>query len=193
MHFVQPIRDIKKINEIKKILLDDNENGLRNHLLFVLGINSGLRISDLLILQLKDILHADFNIKDFVFIKEKKTGKYKQFPVNKSSKNAIKKYIKNMQLINLQQYVFKSRKGENKSISRVQAWAILKNAALKVGIDDPIGTHSLRKTFGYHAYKSGIDITLLQNIFNHSSPSITLRYIGITQDDINDVYNNLNL
>ena len=62
-----------------------------------------------------------------------------------------------------------------------------------MGVADPIGTHTLRKTFGYHAYQQGTDVTLLQKVFNHSAPSITLRYIGITQDDIDNVYLNLNL
>ena len=76
-------------------------------------------------------------------------------------------------------YVFRSRKGGG-PISRQQAYRIINAAARSVGIKDKIGTHTLRKTFGYHAYKAGVDITLLQSIFNHSAPSTTLRYIGIT-------------
>ena len=88
--------------------------------------------------------------------------------------------------------MFPSRKGSS-AIQRNQAYKILNEAARTVGIQESIGTHSMRKTFGYHAYKSGIDIALLQKIFNHSCPSVTLRYIGITQDSIDDVYLNLNL
>ncbi|MDW7674327.1 MAG: site-specific integrase [Bacillota bacterium] len=194
MQTVQPIRDIKKIDAIKEILLRDREYGARNNLLFILGINSGLRISDLLLLKLKDVLiNEESNFKVFITIKEKKTGKVKHFPINKSSVKAIKNYIEQLDLIDLNEYLFKSRKGVNKPISRVQAWAVLKKAAEEAGISEAIGTHSLRKTFGYHAYQSGIDITLLQKIFNHSAPSVTLRYIGITQDEVNDVYINLNL
>jgi len=193
MKLVQPIRDLKKIKAMKKILLEDKQNGLRNHLLFVLGINSGLRISDLLQLRIKDILDEKGKIKDFITLQEKKTKKTKKFPINHSSSKAIREYINELNISDYDQYLFKSRKGKNNPISRVQAWELLKKAANKAEISEPIGTHSLRKTFGYHAYQSGIDITLLQNIFNHSAPSITLRYIGITQDDMDNVYINLNL
>ena len=76
---------------------------------------------------------------------------------------------------------------------RQQAYKILNSVAKDVGIKEKIGTHTLRKTFGYHAYKNGYDITIVQKILNHSSPSVTLRYIGITQDKLDDVYMNLDL
>ncbi|SMB95161.1 Phage integrase family protein [Desulfonispora thiosulfatigenes DSM 11270] len=192
MELVQPIREIKKIETIKKILLANETFGSRNHLLFVLGINSGLRISDLLKLKIKDIMNKG-KVKSYIELRETKTSKIKKFPVNKASEKAITRYITSLDEIKPEMYLFKSRKGDNQAISRVQAWEILNAAAKEVGITEPIGTHSLRKTFGYHAYQAGIDITLLQKIYNHSAPSITLRYIGITQDDIDNVYINLNL
>lgn len=192
MDIVQPIRDINKINAIKEILLNDKNNGTRNHLLFVLGINSGLRISDLLNLKISDILDNNNKIKSFITLREQKTGKPKLFPINTNTNKAIKLYLKNIELNNLDTPLFASRKG-NKPISRIQAWTILNNVSKQVGIVEEIGTHSLRKTFGYHAFKSGIGIETLQKILNHSSPAITLRYIGITQDDINNVYLHLNL
>jgi integrase len=79
------------------------------------------------------------------------------------------------------EYLFKSQKGNNKPISRVQAYRILNNASEKIGLKE-IGTHTLRKTFGYWHYQQYKDIALLQELFNHSAPSITLRYIGINQD-----------
>lgn len=192
MKLVQPIRDLRKIEIIKKLLLANENYGLRNNLLFVLGINSGLRISDLLKLKIKDV-YFQGKIKDYIEIKETKTSKTRKFPINKASEKAIISYLENIKDLSLETYLFKSRKGENQPISRVQAWEILNAVAKDVGIIEPIGTHSLRKTFGYHAYQGGIDITLLQKIFNHSAPSVTLRYIGITQDDIDNVYINLNL
>jgi len=92
-----------------------------------------------------------------------------------------------------ERFLFSSRKGNNRPISRVQAYRIINEACRIAKIKGSIGTHTLRKTFGYWAYKQGIDITLLMRIFNHSSPAITLRYIGITQEEINEVYINLNL
>ncbi|WP_072169790.1 tyrosine-type recombinase/integrase [Propionispora sp. 2/2-37] len=75
----------------------------------------------------------------------------------------------------------------------VPSTKIINNAARSIGITEKIGTHTLRKTFGYHAYQSGVSIGVIQKLFNHSAPSITLRYIGITQDDLDNVYLNLNL
>jgi integrase len=186
---VDPIKNKKQIEKMKKILKKIN---LRDYCLFVLGINVGLRISDLLNLKMKDITENK-KIKDSIQIKEIKTGKTKIFHINKNAQQAIRAYIADTKIQNDDLYLFKSRKGNNKPISRIQAWQVLNDAAKLSGIKEKIGTHTLRKTFGYWSYKQGIDITLLQKIFNHSSPSITLRYIGITQEDINEVYINLNL
>ena len=98
-------------------------------------------------------------------------------------KSLITKYIFKQPLDN---YLFKSRKGTNKAISRIQAYRIIKNACKMIDFNNKFGTHTLRKTFGYHFYKKTKDIVLLQNILNHSSPSVTLRYIGLTQDLIDN-------
>lgn len=183
---VDAIKDVKQIEEMKKVL---KKKGLRDYCLFVLGINVGLRISDLLQLQVKDIDFANNTIK------EKKTGKTRVFQINTTAKEAIDEYLKSLGFTDFcnDMYIFKSRKGGNKPISRIQAWTILNDAAKVAGIEGRIGTHSLRKTFGYWAYTKGADLSLLQMVFNHSTPAMTLRYIGITQEEINDVYINLNL
>lgn len=98
--------------------------------------------------------------------------------INRQLREDIDKYINNM---GSNEYLFQSQKGKNKPISRVQAYRILNNAASKIGLDE-IGTHTLRKTFGYWHYKQYKDVALLQELFNHSAPSVTLRYIGINQD-----------
>ena len=90
-----------------------------------------------------------------------------------------------------QEYLFKSRQGKNKPITRGRAYAILRAAALANGLDE-IGTHTLRKTFGYHVYQEEKDVALLQDIFNHSAPYITLKYIGVNQDAIDQAYQKLN-
>ena len=185
MEYVQPIRDKKALETMKKIL---RSNNLRDYCLFILGINSGLRISDLLTLQVSDVYDSG-KIKDRVVIREKKTNKLKDFPLGETSKKALKEYIETSKP---QQVLFPSRKG-CKSITRQQAYRILNNAARSIGIKEQIGTHSLRKTFGYHAFKAGVDITRIQKLLNHSSPSVTLAYIGITQDELDNVYLNLNL
>ena len=189
MEFVQPIRDKVKIKLVKDLL---KSKSIRDYALFTLGINSGLRISDLLNLKISDVLTDKGKLKDRISIREKKTGKLKDFPIGPSAGKALKEYL-NSSPISINGYLFKSRKGDNKPISRIQAYRILNNACETVGLDVQIGTHTLRKTFGYHAYQEGKDITLIQKLFNHASPSVTLRYIGITQDDLDNVYMTLNL
>jgi len=170
MKFVQPIRDKDKITEIKALLLKSN---YRNYALFTLGINTGFRISDILEIKVSDVIN-----KTHIAIKEKKTGKLKKAYINSSLKEELDKYIFDM---NDDDFLFRSREGENKPISRVRAYQLLTDVAKKVGLEE-IGTHTLRKTFGYWHYKQHKDIALLQELFNHSAPSVTLRYIGINQD-----------
>lgn len=193
MNTVEPIRDRKKLEKMKTYLKGKN---LRDYCLFVLGINSGLRISDLLKLKIEDVAikkRNGYEIVDVIDLKEQKTGKLKKFPINKSAKSAIQEYLDKKRVNSpISEPLFKSKKGD-KAISRNMAWMVLNEAGKTVGIRDKIGTHTLRKTFGYHAYVSGQDIAVIQKLLNHSMPSITLRYIGITQDELDDVYLNLNL
>lgn len=189
MNEVGAIKDRKQIEKIKIFL---KKNNSRDYLLFVLGINTGLRISDLLTLKYQDVAEGPNKILDIIQIKEKKTSKTKLFYINDSAKKALHDYIKETGF-DPNRYLFSSRKGNSQPITRVQAYRIINDACAVARVEGAIGMHTLRKTFGYWAYKQGIDIILLMKIFNHSSPSITLRYIGITQEDINNVYISLNL
>lgn len=187
MEFVQPIRDSQKIKTIKKLLRQQN---LRDYCLFVVGINSGLRISDLLKLRISDVIEGN-KIKDRIRLREKKTNKFKDFPLSDKTKSALKEYL-NTRKYNDNEPLFISRKNKG-FLLRQQAYKIINNVAQEVGIKEKIGTHTLRKTFGYHAYKNGYDIAIIQKLFNHSSTSVTLRYIGITQDNLDDIYLSLDL
>ncbi len=169
---VEPIRDKNKIEVVKRIL---KEHGTRDFLLFLMGINIGLRISDILKLKVGDVIK-----KDYIEITEQKTGKYKRFLITQSFKKVLEDYIIGK---NPEEWLFSSQRG-NKPITRIQAYRIICNACSEAGINNRIGTHTLRKTFGYHFYNKTKDIALLQCIFNHSAPSVTLRYIGINQDII---------
>ncbi|MFC4403304.1 site-specific integrase [Gracilibacillus xinjiangensis] len=171
MNFVQPIRDPEIIREIKKYLREKN---VRNYMLFVVGINSGLRISDILTLRIVDAKKPYFSLR------EKKTKKHKRINMPPSLKRELKDYIQGKED---HEFLFKSREGVNKPIGRSMAYKILREAAEYVSLDE-IGTHTLRKTFGYHFYQQTKDVAMLQEIFNHSTPDITLRYIGINQDGI---------
>lgn len=190
MEYVEPIRDVKKIKAIKTLLKARSE---RDHLMFVLGINSGLRVSDVLDMKIKDVINKDGTVKKSHSLVEIKTGKSKTYPYADNVVQAIKDYIATLDSPKQGDYLFKSRIGKNSPISRQQAWRVLNDVAREVGISDNIGTHTLRKTFGYHAYRAGTRIALLQQLFNHSAPSLTLRYIGITQDEMDDVVLKLNL
>lgn len=182
MELVEPIRSKKQIDAMKRYLKSGN---IRDHLLFVLGINSGLRISDLLSLQVQDVKG-----KERISLREQKTGKIKDFPLSDNCQKSIKEYLQTRDID--AGFLFASRKGQG-AISRVQAYRILNEAARAIGIKEQIGTHTLRKTFGYWAYQAGVDITRIQKLMNHSAPSVTLAYIGITKEELDDVYINLNL
>jgi integrase len=171
MNFVQPIRDPEIIGEIKKHLREESE---RNYMLFVTGINSGLRISDILPLKVKDAKKSHFSLR------ETKTGKQKRIQITPALRRELKCYLEGK---DDEEYLFKSREGRNKPIGRSMAYKILRKAAEHFGLEE-IGTHTLRKTFGYHFYNQTKDVAMLQEIFNHSSPQITLRYIGVNQDSM---------
>jgi len=133
----------------------------------------------------------DIRDQTHISIIETKTRKAKRFKINNSLQTEIGNYTGGMFP---DEYLFARRTGhKDLPISRVMAYLILNGAARKVGITDPIGTHTLRKTFGYFFYLRTKDIALLQKLFNHSSPSITLRYIGITQDSMDKAIENFSL
>lgn len=191
MNTVEPIRDEKKIAAMKAVLKD---RSLRNYLLFVLGINTGLRISDLLKLRISDVIDVNGKIVNSIWVREGKNNKERNIFFNREVKKAIQEYLESLSNHDPNWYLFKSQKGQNKAIDRGQAYLILNNAAQMVGIKERVGTHTLRKTFGYWARMKGIaSIEQLQEIFNHATPAITKRYIGITQAELNNVYRDLNL
>lgn len=149
-------------------------NNERDYLMFMFGIYTGLRISDILKFRVRDVKE-----KDAVYIREKKTGKEKRFPINPELKPIIANYIQGKRDF---EYLFKSPNYPNKPITRQQAYNILSAAAKVFGLEG-IGTHTLRKTFGYHMYQQTHDAVTLKEIFNHADISVTLRYIGINQDN----------
>jgi integrase len=153
-------------------------------MMFLVGINTGLRVGDLLRLKVDDIRD-----KKHIIIKEQKTLKNKQFLINKVLRQELTEYMKNM---DNNEYLFQSRIGKNKALSRFQAYRIISSAGRKVGLER-ISCNSTRKTFGYHHYKKYKDVDLLQKLFNHSKTDITMTYIGITQDILDDSIENFSL
>lgn len=191
MNTVEPIRDLKKIDAVKKYLLGCDK--IRDYTLFVVGINTGLRVSDLLSLKWSDVLTEKKKFKNHIYIREEKTGKEKRFPINISALNALKMLFNSLDNLSIDEYIFLSRQGDKKAISRFAAWRSIKAACAAVGVVGNIGTHTLRKTWGYWAWKKGIPLPIIMEVLNHSSIAVTKRYLGITQDEINKAYMELNL
>ncbi|MGZ0879029.1 site-specific integrase [Priestia megaterium] len=169
---VQPIRSLEKLEDMKWSLRRHCSE--RDYILFLLGINTGLRVNDLLNLKIKEVKG-----KNKLIVKEGKTAKLRTIHLINIFEE-INDYIESLED---KDWMFPSRKGD-KSISRIQAYRQLNKAADMVDIPDGIGTHTMRKTFGYWYYKQTKDVAALQNILNHSHPSITLKYIGITDEEI---------
>ncbi len=190
LEIVEPIRDPKKIDAMKIYLKGKN---IRDYALFVVGINVALRITDLLELTWGDVLKE--NGKDFkvINIKEGKTEKPRNIKLNKTSQKALGGLLNSLDTYSMDDYIFKSREGNNKPITRQQALNILKDSAEAIGVEENVGTHTLRKTWGYHAWKNGFNPALIMETLNHSNLNVTKRYLGIRQDEINDLYDNLNI
>ena len=186
---VEPIRSLEKIREIKEYLLE-NESP-RNYLLFVLGVNFALRISDLLLLKVKDVRSEDGKILSLFYIRESKTNKEKTISINRAAKDALSFYFKNT---NTQQtdWLFPSKTNDC-HVNRSWCWKLIQQWIREVRLEGRFGTHSLRKTFGYQARMQGISIELIQAKFNHSSPAVTRRYIGITGDEITKMEQEVNI
>lgn len=171
----------------------------RNKMLFLIGINVGLRASDLVDLKWNFFLKNDMTFRDCYKLQPKKTrkcGKFVTLYFNQTVKKAITNYINEYPVEDLDKYLFKSRQGDG-HISEAMLWKIINDAALEAGLKSNYGSHSLRKTYGYWAYHNAGNsyqaLITLQAIYNHSSPQTTLRYIGITNDEMEDVFNSLNL
>ena len=176
MSKVEPIRNKSDLKKVEQILAKNP----RDLLMFTVGTNCGLRISDILALNVGDVRG-----KNYIQIIEKKTGKFKKFPINSKLKPMFEEFTKGRDADEpLFITKFKNRLG------RVTAYYTIREACEKAKLEEKFGTHTMRKTFGYHNYKKYKDVAMLQKIFNHSSPEVTLTYIGIEQEQINESYVN---
>ncbi|MGB4590234.1 MAG: tyrosine-type recombinase/integrase [Clostridiaceae bacterium] len=190
---VEPIKKVKDIEKIEQHL--KGKDNRRDYMLFVVGINVGLRAGDLLGLRIKEVLNEG-KINDSVLIQEQKTGKLREFTLNRSAKEAIRYYLDGKNELDPEDYLFSSQKGGSLSVSA--AHKIIKSLLRDLNVKGNFGTHSLRKTWAYHIYitsakSNPMILPTLQKMLNHSSQATTLRYIGITKEVIIDVYNSINL
>lgn len=197
---VFPFKDKEDIQKIKDYFLRQKQ--YRNYMLFVFGINLGLRCGDLLSLTWDKILDSDGSVVNSFTVREEKTKKFRTLYLNNSIITAIQLYISNTECLSSlagKGYVFSSQKKSNECKLEVRSVNhILKTAAEAVGIEFNVGTHSMRKTWGYWQYVTHIDsdpqfIFRLQEMLNHSSQEITLRYIGMSRERDEKYYNDIEL
>ena len=186
MKTTEPIRNKHQVRELAMYYLKRGE--IRNHVLIVMGVHTALRISDLLRIRWDDVYDFEKKrVRDSVSITEKKTGKTKIVALSKNIKTAL----------NLFSFAAKpgtfiiENKRTRKAISRIQAYRLIRAAAEALGFSFRVSCHSLRKTFGYHAWKDGVSPVVIMDIYNHTSLAVTQRYLGVSQDDRNEVYLNL--
>lgn len=177
---VQPLRTQQEINDFL-FCLRRNKNADRDVFLFLIGINSGLRMSDIVKLKKKDVISSK-NPR----IVEQKTGKTRILYLS-SLQELIQDYTKDLKP---EDYLFPSTKSGHLEVNTV--YQMFQKVAALLDRDD-IGTHTLRKTFGYHYYKKTKDVATLMEIFGHSSEKITKRYIGINEDEISETLLNFRL
>jgi len=195
MNFVEPIRDRKQIARIKNLLR--GQRRYRDLLLFVVGINTALRVSDLLKLRIGDFIDEDGQVKPRFWIKEEKRGKRHEVTINQSIIEALEEYRAAYPEVevNPNHFVFFNTRTNvyTQPISRKQAWKFIDAICHEAGLRGNFGTHSLRKTWGYHARMSGVDLALIMHKLNHSDLSYTKRYLGITDEELEEVVKRLNL
>lgn len=187
MGTTQPIRDKE---ELKKFMAyyRDTKPRPRDYALIVMGLHTALRISDILGLKWEEIYRFDKNTyAKHLFMREKKTGKPSLIAVNGHVAAALEGY-RAARMPKPADYIFSKNSNPSAPICRSQAYRIIKKAAAETLKDTNISCHSLRKTFGYHAWQQGISPVLLMDIYNHSSYHITKRYLGIVQDERDSVF-----
>ena len=196
MRFVEPIRQIQKISQIKNTLRGAGQ--IRDLLLFQLGLNTALRLSDLLSIRVSDLIDELGTPRDFFDVKEVKTGKSNRLTITDGVKATITEYANAYPKIveNPEHFVFfNSRQMPLGSIpiKRGQAWKMIRGWCKDAGLRGNYGGHTLRKTWGYQARQKAIPLEIIQHKLNHSSLAVTQRYLGITADEIKSACNKLDL
>jgi len=180
-----PVRSKEQVRALTEYYYQRGE--LRNYLLVVMSIHSGLRISDLLHLKWTDVYDAEADcVRNNVVLVEQKTKKSKWIALNKKIRTALEHCL---HLARYSEYLFASRKGG--AIGRVQAYRIIRAAAEALNFSQKVSCHSLRKTFGYLAWKAGISPVVIMEIYNHSSFIVTRRYLGLTHDETDEAYHRM--
>lgn len=170
----------------------------RNKLIFLVGINVGLRASDLVPIKWSFFYNEDGTFKDFYVLQPKKTKKAKKFVkifFNQTVKKAVENYVSDYPFENLDEYVFKSRKGG--AITEKALWKIIVDTTSEAKLKLNYGTHSLRKTWAYTIWHNAEDkhkaLVMLQQCLSHSDSMTTMRYIGILDEEKKDMYESVEI
>ena len=171
----------------------------RNKLLFLIGINVGIRASDLRLLRWNFFMNEDGTFKRSYTIQPKKTKKHGKFVTlyfNNTIKQAILNYIEKYPVEDLNEYIFVSQRG-GQPIVESSLWRIIKDTAKEAGIEQNVGSHTLRKTWGFWCWHNAEDkakaLVVLQSCFNHSNTNTTMKYIGLLDDEVEDMYHSVEL
>ncbi len=179
---VEPVRKQKDIKAISKLL----QGKPRDLLLWVIGINNGLRASDLVNLKVTQV--QDLKPGDVLNIVESKTGKDNVLVINKSVYKALQEFLTGVQP-GPADYLFQSRKGGH--ISSQSVGRLVKTWSKDINLAGNYGAHTLRKTWGYHQrINHGVGFEIICKRYNHSSPSVTMGYLGIESKEVHDVLMN---
>lgn len=195
MNFVEPIRDRKKLSHIKNLLR--GEQRWRDLLLFTVGINSALRVSDLVRLQSGDFIDENGAVRDRFWLREAKRNKRQEVIINSSIADALAEYRDAYPDVESDpaHFVFFNTRSPDytQAITRETVWHVISKVCKAVGLNGNYGTHTLRKTWGYHARLNGVELSLIMHKLNHNNLAYTKRYLGITDDELEAVVRKLNL
>lgn len=176
MNSVGTIRDKEVVRRIKE---EAAKMGREPGLLVLIGLNTGLRISDILTLRV-----SDFRTRGYIVRREQKTGKQTEIRIDPAVVNQVVRWTADMDEDAL---LFPKRQATSKQphLDRSTAYDWINKACRRAGVKGPVGCHTLRKTYGYHFYQTFKDLAALMIHFNHASEQITKRYIGLTQQEVN--------
>lgn len=178
---VEPITEIKDIRSIKKMLHDKP----RDLALFTMGINTNLRASGLCKITVGMV--KDLKVGDELVLFEQKTGKERRINLNKDCVDAIQQLIKSFKVKKRDEaQLFRGQQGD---INTVGVNYLVKKWCRMINLQGRYGSHSLRKTFGYHMrVQHSVSIPVLMTIFNHNTQKQTLDYLCVQPDELKEVY-----
>ncbi len=197
MNTVDPLKSLSEVRRIAEFLKRKN---YRDYAWFFFGIHIGLRITDLMGLKVRDVVMPKPSGRVFLRkslrLRERKTGKERAIALSDPVRELLREYLSPLGEQDPERPLFVSRKsgegGSLRPLSRSQAWRVLNSAAREIGLEIPVGTHTLRKTFGYHVYQQTKDVASLQVLLGHDSQETTLRYIGVRQVEKDLIYRTIN-